>query len=516
MSYIVVESHGTFRHIPLQGNVDEHFFNVPITNIFLEQFQQEVGHPVLFDDIVVMVLFKNKQHDIQWPRRLRALELHSTVLHSLVVPDHVGPHLELLHIDFSNLQKVPDLLHCTNLKKVILSHSQITQVNALHDLPRTLQVCNLRYNPIQRVIWGHATHPFREFNLSHCQLSDHLIEELEFKRGTTKLHFQMQNTYAHKEITRNNVDAYAVVHHLRQQMQELQQQKEPTTVYTSQTVHLSSICRHVQTSIVRMQDEVTKNQWIIPSYTDACRDFERSTKQMLAQPASTGSCADHSMFGCLRRAMWLSWVRPVYRHGQLQLAMLFLHQQESDHIKHSLLNMTYADLFSLVWCIVDHHPAKPNLCERLMTELVESNLVCFTGRISRLVNALVGIVDFVQISISVKEEVQMSVQRVLKALQDGTVSFAEALQQVKDIVNAPYHERDVDDALSSEYKQAWIDAMGAYRPDAVEWTSNDNQLFYISYDQRVYATMEDFDQERCSVGIRKDDGTIQWADASFT
>jgi hypothetical protein len=63
-----------------------------------------------------------------------------------------------------------------------------------------------------------------------------------------------------------------------------------------------------------------------------------------------------------------------------------------------------------------NHKEKENLLLRLDQELMDSIGFCFTGCINRLINVLVGFVDGIKVSISYKEEIQMSIQVILKKI----------------------------------------------------------------------------------------------------
>jgi hypothetical protein len=71
---------------------------------------------------------------------------------------------------------------------------------------------------------------------------------------------------------------------------------------------------------------------------------------------------------------------------------------------HSELNMTYSELLVLVWDRVRNHCYRKEILKVLDTEITDSKSMCFTGRITRLVNCLNGFDTDVIINISDNEQ----------------------------------------------------------------------------------------------------------------
>jgi hypothetical protein len=80
--------------------------------------------------------------------------------------------------------------------------------------------------------------------------------------------------------------------------------------------------------------------------------------------------------------------------------------------------------------IIMHHPQKEDLKIRMITELTDSVGMCFTGRINRMVNALVGFVDRVTVSISKKEEVNINVSQIVHRLMEHKIKKEDAITEM--------------------------------------------------------------------------------------
>jgi len=72
---------------------------------------------------------------------------------------------------------------------------------------------------------------------------------------------------------------------------------------------------------------------------------------------------------------------------------------------HSTLLVSFYDVFAKVFGRIMKHPNKMDIISRLDEELKESECKCFTGRLTRLVNCLVGFYDDIVISISNSERI---------------------------------------------------------------------------------------------------------------
>ena len=86
---------------------------------------------------------------------------------------------------------------------------------------------------------------------------------------------------------------------------------------------------------------------------------------------------------------------------------------------HTIVQITFQDLFAAVWTRIQTHAAGDEIKRIMNTELQDSQCKCFTGRLSRLVNCLVGFCDDVQIQISDRSQINNIVILVKDRLGDG-------------------------------------------------------------------------------------------------
>jgi hypothetical protein len=85
---------------------------------------------------------------------------------------------------------------------------------------------------------------------------------------------------------------------------------------------------------------------------------------------------------------------------------------------HTELNLTFADLLTIVWDRVSKSVHSAEIKRVLNTEMNDSVGMCFTGRISRLVNCLNGFDPLVNIRISDSEQIGNVVAVVRTTLEE--------------------------------------------------------------------------------------------------
>ena len=118
---------------------------------------------------------------------------------------------------------------------------------------------------------------------------------------------------------------------------------------------------------------------------------------------------------------------------------------------------TYAELLECVWAVIEAHEHRNTLRPRLREELEESVGMCFTGRATRLLNALHGVVEGVHIGVSARDAMQARVASILNRLATSR-SVPNATEVVaglrKELEGAI---QECNDLMTGE-REAWLDA----------------------------------------------------------
>ena len=125
----------------------------------------------------------------------------------------------------------------------------------------------------------------------------------------------------------------------------------------------------------------------------------------------------------------------------------------NDKSEHSTIGLTFGDLLVPVWNrIVTHPTAKDEILSILNTELLDAECMCFTGRISRLVNCLNGFYDDIVVRIDESSQI------------GNIVTIAREKLNLIGTYTVESHKRDVTNALvergyTLETINAWVDAI---------------------------------------------------------
>jgi len=120
----------------------------------------------------------------------------------------------------------------------------------------------------------------------------------------------------------------------------------------------------------------------------------------------------------------------------------------NDTSEHSLLHCTFKDLLQPVWNRIQSHIEKDELKRILNTEMSDAICMCFTGRISRLVNVLNGYCDDVQVTIGTNEQIGNVIITIKNKLIDES-RYTELLH--KELVEKELQERGYEKATIDEW-----------------------------------------------------------------
>ena len=103
----------------------------------------------------------------------------------------------------------------------------------------------------------------------------------------------------------------------------------------------------------------------------------------------------------------------------------------SDDI-HSVLQCSFYDIFKLVWNRIMTSPNKNELIKILNVEMMDADCKCFTGRLTRLVNTLVGYYDDIHIKISDSEQISNIISQVQNKYTDEKYVRETIIEELKE------------------------------------------------------------------------------------
>lgn len=128
-----------------------------------------------------------------------------------------------------------------------------------------------------------------------------------------------------------------------------------------------------------------------------------------------------------------------------------------------IFSISYNDLFVRVWNRIQDHPNRDDILIRLNEELLESNGKCFVGRLTRLVNVLVGYYDDITIGISDTDRIGAIIQNVLNENRDRISQLQGGDPSRLQILQTEIRQTATDRLLSLGYTEEniniWINAI---------------------------------------------------------
>jgi hypothetical protein len=106
---------------------------------------------------------------------------------------------------------------------------------------------------------------------------------------------------------------------------------------------------------------------------------------------------------------------------------------------HSTLQVSFLDVFLLVWQRITTHREANELKSILNAEMKDALCMCFTGRITRIVNCLNGFYDDIQIHISNNEQISNIISVIMKNESN--------IEKIKEIFIKEMREREYSDEV---------------------------------------------------------------------
>lgn len=208
-----------------------------------------------------------------------------------------------------------------------------------------------------------------------------------------------------------------------------------------QNVHLPSNQESAMTSLVSLRMRRTAN---CPNDQDLIKEFiawhmTRDSTTYSYKMLNTAFCC---MFGRQKRKP-SGWVKKFTRDCE-------------DPTKHGTFNMSYGEMVGLVLSAAYRHDAHDSIFTVLKDEIIDGGYMCFTGRMSRLLNALGGFIEGIGVHLSTSEELanaisQIRSKNVAKYGEDTDAYLANTIADVQKLLEGTNKSKDEC--------ETWIEAL---------------------------------------------------------
>jgi len=460
-----------------------------------------------YDDIteIKIVNLMDIEEIIDLPYKLQVLSIELTTLERLTIPEYCK-NIKVIEIKHSNLTYISDIDFLTNLHKLIIEHSHLTKIpekypsslksinfsnsrltssnNDIRKFPQNIPIILFNNSFVEKqmidgynIIYGTQ----RIYNISkiHKKITNYGIQNTEarnmigdalnrrqynpdeFNIVYNELfdpnafdpdHFE-DNDFMRNILNQNGNNA---IHPQPPQINILNQnrnnaihpQPPQINIFNSgQTVHISSICNSVTKSVLKIT-ELTNYIYTISSKDVLINEL---IDEFYTWKAKTFLQRMYYLFGNqITNSIMVSNIR------------LWIGYPD----RHTKTGITYGELLARVWILIKNHPQKEDFINNVKIELNSSVGVCFTGRFNRLVNSLIGFVDGVTVGISIKEQLQLEIGKLINKLGANKISYNDCHKKITELFEDP--DVKEDETITSYYKQSWLDALDDYKPDSEE------------------------------------------------
>lgn len=420
----------------------------------------------LYDDIFEINV--NNMLDIAsidtLPDNLRKLNINTTTIKKLIIPPKCV-HIEELIINRSNLSKLPDIAFLTKLKTLTITEANLKEIP--HEFPPSLFNINFSKNSLSSTNTDINSFPK---NSSVMLFNNKFTKTFANPERNILIVYGSQCNYKYKPITNYIIQNEENLNLLRQANRDGNMNQRyvynadadgdyfvvqnnltgttdaPTLFDSSQTVHITSICDSVTKSI-QIVKELTKDDYTILTegvlINEMLEEFYPISKNIV-------ECVTLDSNFLLEREVVLDWANDPTIHVKSQVR--------------------YSELLARIWILIKGHSLKKDFIENVKREFRDSIKMCFTGRINRLVNSLIGFIDGIVVGISIKEQLQLEIAKIIKKLTSKEITYDQCKNQINELFEDPDVKQD--ETVTEYYKQAWIDALEDYAPEDANENKN--------------------------------------------
>jgi hypothetical protein len=458
-------THGTHTFSVLDSH---EIFDTELVGNLLEAIENKT---YVFDDIVeldIVHMMKIKTIDVL-PANLEKLKIKHTTLERITIPDTCRKLKELI-IDESNIVTVPKIDFLTDLRVLEITNSNVSRLP--DTFPKSLISINLSGNMLNETQFELTKFPkgvsvilFNNMYVNKPKLEGGYMicygTQHQNKTPRNITNYTIQQNDAIEALRqaidfRNANNAQHLIYNPRLDVHIVQiapnlnnttttTNATPTMFNSSQTVHITSICNSVTQSIQHIIS-LTK----ITYQTHRKQDFIDSFIKYIVDKHVPKSNCLHSFVSLVKKES-----KPLRETIRTWC---------SDISTHTKTGITYGELFARIWLLVKDLPNRDDYLENIRIEINDSIGMCFTGRLNRLVNSLIGFIDGIVVGISIKEQLQLEINKILGELTSNKIDYDTCKKHITDLFENPDVKEDPE--ITDYYKNAWLDALEDYKPES--------------------------------------------------
>ena len=341
-----------------------------------------------------------QEFPINLPENLISIDLSNNAIKKLPNSSCIGPNITHINLSYNNLTDLPSWLVGLNPNVNLSLMPNKFWFNAYSNISLNKTICDYHIEIANRFfstgLGAKLIHTRMIANNQIERTDDNLLVPVRFRANAYYPYVPNQNPHHEYPRPTNN-----------------QLVRARTTAEQAQNVHNSDI-----------QDS-----------------FSKSVSKIMANPAPR--IPDY-----LNKIWWYYLFDGINIPGNL----LFVGLVKSNCSINSVVSrngVTYAEILERIWGISEIHEHRKEIRNVLREEITAGAMVCFTGKVTRLVNTLSGFISDVQVGYSENEQINNAVIATMRRCeQNPDLNVRDEVKKVLDELNV------------EEIRQAiWLDAL---------------------------------------------------------
>ena len=322
-------------------------------------------------------------------------------------------NLQILNLSTNQIKEIKAIDNLVNLQQLYLSKNKITEIKAINNLVN-LQVLHFYNNQITEI---KAIDNL--VNLQELHLVNNQITEI---KGIINL-VNLQKIY----LSNNQIIEFPLI---------LCNLRNINTIYYSNNP-IEYIPLPVQRWLDRIDNGITSNNMV---YNDNQNIHNRNIQNSFR----------NSLNNIFKDKQLLDLA--IIKHQILENSILTEQTKREilnycdNSTEHTTFLITYSDLLIYVWSRIIASTNTDEILAVLNQEISDGLCMCFTGRLTRLLNTLVGFYDDIELQISDSEQIT----NIIMVIKN---KFADDQDKIKDAVKKELYERHYSESIINE----WLD-----------------------------------------------------------
>ena len=344
-----------------------------------------------FTNLEILILDNNKITEIYGLDNLinlKELHLYSNKITEIKGLDNLV-NLEKLLLSNNKLIEIKGLCNLVNLKELYLHYNQITEIKGLKNLASLEKLC-LNNNQITEI-----KELDNLINLQILTLYNNIITELPL--SLCNLRNIIYISYSNNPIEHISLPVQRLLDRINNGI------SINNMVYNNnQNIHN----HHIQNSFCISLNNILKDKQLLELITIKQQILENNVLLEQTKREILNYC--------------------------------------DDSMEHTTYLITYSDLLIYVWSRIMKSTNKDEILEVLNQEINDGLCMCFTGRLTRLLNTLVGFYDDIELQISDSEQITNIIMTLKNKFPD---------EQLRDAVKKELLDRQYSESIINE----WLD-----------------------------------------------------------